>query len=48
MYSNIIFTGLCGWLVFSEMPQGLALVGMGLIAVSGIAAGVHAAYRQAR
>ncbi len=46
MYSNMVFTALCGWLAFSEVPQGLALVGMALIAVSGIAAGVHAAYFQ--
>ena len=48
MYSNIVFTALCGWLVFSEIPQGVALVGMSLVAVSGIAAGIHAAYRQSR
>ena len=46
MYSNMVFTALCGWLAFSEVPQGLALVGMALIVVSGIAAGVHAAYFQ--
>ncbi len=46
MYAQIAFSALGGWLVFGEVPQGIALVGMGLIAASGVAAGVHSAYLQ--
>jgi len=47
LYSQIAFATLGGWLVFSHMPDGLALVGMATIAVCG-AAGAWLTVRESR
>lgn len=39
LYSAIAFASLAGWVVFGQVPDALALTGMLLIAVCGIAAG---------
>jgi drug/metabolite transporter (DMT)-like permease len=36
-YSFMIWAGLSGLLVFGDMPNGLALAGMGLILAAGLA-----------
>ena len=47
LYSQIAFATLGGWLVFSHVPDGLALVGMAMIAVCG-AAGAWLTVRESR
>jgi drug/metabolite transporter (DMT)-like permease len=47
LYSQIAFATLGGWLVFSHMPDGLALGGMAMIAVCG-AAGAWLTVRESR
>jgi drug/metabolite transporter (DMT)-like permease len=37
IYLQLVFATLAGWLVFDHMPDGLAWIGMGLIASCGIA-----------
>ncbi len=39
LYSGIAFATLAGWLVFAHVPDGMALMGIVLIACSGLAAG---------
>jgi drug/metabolite transporter (DMT)-like permease len=38
LYLQLAFATVAGWLVFSHVPQGWTIVGLGLIAASGIAA----------
>lgn len=40
MYSQIGFAMLGGWLAFSHVPDHFSLMGMGLIALSGVASGL--------
>ncbi|HSV34120.1 MAG TPA: DMT family transporter [Ramlibacter sp.] len=47
LYAQIAFAMLGGWLVFSHVPDGWALAGMGLIAVCG-AAGAWLTVRESR
>lgn len=47
LYLQIAFAMLGGWLVFSHVPDGLSLVGMGMIAVCG-AAGAWLTVRESR
>lgn len=44
MYSQIAFAMLGGWLVFAHMPDHFSLMGMGLIALSGVASGLLTLY----
>ena len=34
-YSSVIFGAIIGWLAFNEVPNGVAIAGMGLIMVGG-------------
>lgn len=47
LYAQIAFAMLGGWLVFSHVPDGWALMGMALIAVCG-AAGAWITVRESR
>ncbi len=47
LYAQIAFAMLGGWLVFSQVPDGWSLVGMGMIAVCG-AAGAWLTVRESR
>lgn len=47
LYLQIAFAMLGGWLVFSHVPDGLSLIGMGMIAVCG-AAGAWLTVRESR
>lgn len=47
LYSQIGFAMVAGWLVFAHVPDGLSLLGMGLIALCG-AAGAWLTVREAR
>jgi drug/metabolite transporter (DMT)-like permease len=44
MYSQIGFAMLGGWLVFEHVPDHFSMMGMGLIALSGIASGLLTMY----
>lgn len=44
LYLQLAFATLLGWLVFSQVPDGLALAGLGLIAVSGIMSPLNRAH----
>lgn len=46
LYSQIAFSTFAGWLVFQQVPVGLALLGMILIAICGVIVGIHMAYEQ--
>ncbi len=35
-YIQLIWAGLLGWLVFGDLPDGLSILGMGVIAASGV------------
>jgi drug/metabolite transporter (DMT)-like permease len=39
LYSGIAFATLTGWVVFSHIPDPIALTGMSLIALCGLGAG---------
>ncbi|WP_431297986.1 DMT family transporter [Tabrizicola sp. BL-A-41-H6] len=41
-YLHIVWAAILGWLVFSHMPDGLALIGMAMIMASGVAVAVLA------
>jgi drug/metabolite transporter (DMT)-like permease len=47
MYMQIGFAMLGGWLVFDHVPDHVSLLGMGLIALCGIAGGFLTAYEKA-
>ena len=36
-YLHLVWAGILGWLVFGHMPNGLTLVGMGLVLAAGVA-----------
>ncbi|NJM30924.1 MAG: DMT family transporter [Rhizobiales bacterium] len=40
-YFHIAFAVLLGWLVYHHVPDGFALIGMAMIAVSGAAIALH-------
>jgi drug/metabolite transporter (DMT)-like permease len=44
MYSQIGFAMLGGWLVFAHVPDFFSMMGMGLIALSGVASGLLTMY----
>jgi drug/metabolite transporter (DMT)-like permease len=44
MYAQIGFGMLGGWLVFDHMPDHFSMIGIGLIALCGIAGGLLTAY----
>jgi drug/metabolite transporter (DMT)-like permease len=44
MYSQIGFAMLGGWLVFEHVPDHFSMMGMGLIALSGVASGLLTMY----
>ena len=44
MYTQIGFAMLGGWLVFAHVPDHLSMMGMGLIALSGVANGLLTLY----
>ena len=46
LYLQIALSGFAGWVVFGHVPQGMALLGMLLIAACGMVAGWHMAYEQ--
>lgn len=41
-YAHLVWAGLLGWLVFAHVPDGLTLLGMGAVAVSGVVVAVGA------
>jgi drug/metabolite transporter (DMT)-like permease len=47
MYMQIAFAMLGGWLVFDHVPDHVSLLGVGLIALCGIASGFLTAYEKA-
>ena len=36
-YMHLVWAGLLGWLVFDHLPDGISLIGMGLVLISGVA-----------
>lgn len=47
LYSQIAFATLGGWLIFSHVPDGLAWIGIGVIAISGVGSALLSAYELA-
>ncbi len=49
-YMHLVWAALLGWVVFGHVPGALSLLGMGLVAASGVllALGSHLAGRRAR
>lgn len=41
MYVQLVWASLLGWLVFDHVPEPLSLLGMGVVAVSGVAVALH-------
>lgn len=41
MYMQLVWAGLLGWGFFGHVPEGMAILGMGIVAVSGIAVGLR-------
>ena len=48
LYSQIAFATLGGWLIFRHVPDGLAWIGIGVIAISGVASALLSAYELAK
>lgn len=40
-YSQLVWVGLLGWLVFGHVPEGLGILGMAIVAVAGAAVAVR-------
>lgn len=40
MYMQLLWAGLLGWLVFGHVPDGISILGMGVVAACGVAAGL--------
>ncbi|MES2988752.1 MAG: DMT family transporter [Pseudomonadota bacterium] len=40
-YLQLLWAGLLGWIVFRHVPDGLSLIGMAIIAASGVAVAIH-------
>lgn len=40
-YLQLVWAGLLGWLVFAQLPDALTLLGMAIIAVSGVVVALH-------
>lgn len=40
-YLQLVWAGILGWLVFGHFPDGLSLLGMAIIALSGVAVALH-------
>jgi len=45
-YMHLLWAGLLGWLVFGQLPDGLGLVGMAVIALAGVAAALRSRFRR--
>lgn len=41
MYVQLVWASLLGWLVFDHVPEPLSLLGMGVVAASGVAVALH-------
>jgi drug/metabolite transporter (DMT)-like permease len=40
-YSQLVWVGLLGWLVFGHVPEGLSILGMGIVAAAGAAVAIR-------